>query len=177
MNVRLGEIVSEIEDTRKSLYSIVGGLSQKEFDEPSDPDVWSISKILHHLYLVETQITKLLKKQIEKAEKRGIGPDPEKKSIIGCLDSFAFEAGETKLKAPSITVPQQYIKKGELMESLQCSRTELLDIVSKASSYNLSELLFPHPIFGKLNMYQWILFVGKHENHHMVQIENIIRTK
>lgn len=124
---------------------------------------------------METGVTKLLVKQIERAAKRGIGPDPNDESVIGGLDRFAIVAAETKFKAPSYSLPRRGIEKGKLMELLQGSRTELLDIVSKAGSYNLSELLFPHPAFGRINMYQWILFVGKHERRHTVQLEDLVR--
>jgi hypothetical protein len=175
MNTRLSEIVSEIEDARTTLYGIVGGLSQKELDEQPDPGQWSAGEILHHLYFVETGVTKLLVKQVERAAKRGLGPDPNDESVIGSLDRFAFVAAETKFKAPSNSVPRRGIEKGELMELLQDSRTALLEIVSKAGSYDLSELLFPHPAFGRINMYQWILFVGKHERRHTVQLEDLVR--
>ncbi|MCP5107329.1 MAG: DinB family protein [bacterium] len=175
MNTRLSEIVSEIGDARTTLYGIVEELSQKELDERPDPGLWSAGEILHHLYLVETGITKLLVKQVERAAKRGIGPDPDDESVIGSLDRFAIVTAETKFKAPSNSVPRRGIEKGELMKLLQDSRTALLEIVSKAGSYNLSELLFPHPVFGRINMYQWILFVGKHERRHTVQLEDLVR--
>ncbi len=67
MNYRLSEIVNEIEDARRTLLNTVEGLSQKEFDEQPVPGKWSVGEILHHIYLMETQVTKLLAKQVEKA--------------------------------------------------------------------------------------------------------------
>ena len=31
----------------------------------------------------------------------------------------------------------------------------------------------PHPVFGALDMYQWLLFVGAHEGRHADQIREI----
>ncbi len=176
MNSRLSEIVNEIEDARTTLFCAVNGLSQKEFDKQPDSGQWSVGEILYHLYLVETQITKLLARQVEKAKKRGIGPDPNDESLIRSLDRFGLETAERKFKAPSSVAPQQGIEKKRLMEFLQHSRTALLEIVSEAGSYDLSELIFPHPVLGRLNMYEWILFVGKHEDRHRAQIEIILNS-
>jgi hypothetical protein len=32
----------------------------------------------------------------------------------------------------------------------------------------------PHPIFGALNGYQWILSVGKHEERHLIQLRETL---
>jgi hypothetical protein len=174
MNSRLSEIVSEIEDARRTLFNTVEGLSQKEFDEQPVPGQWSVGEILHHIYLLDIQVTKLLAKQVEKAKKRGIGPAPNDESLIRSLDRFAFKTAGRKLKAPSLVEPQQGIEKKKLMELLQHARTALLDTVSEAGSYDLRKLIFPHPILGRLNMYEWILLIGKHDDWHRVQIENIL---
>ncbi|MGD2092779.1 MAG: DinB family protein [Candidatus Aminicenantes bacterium] len=174
MNTRLSEIVNEIENARTTLFRTVEGLSQKEFDKQPDSGQWSVGEILHHIYILENQVTKLLEKQVEKAKKRGIGPDLNTESLIKSLDRFAFETAETKLKAPSSVEPRQGIEKKKLIELLQHSRTALLEIVSAAGSYDLSELIFPHPILGRLNMYEWILLIGKHDDRHRTQIENIL---
>jgi len=174
MNSRLSGIVNEIDVARTTLFSTVGGLSQKEFDKKPDPDQWSVGEILHHLYLFENQITKLLAKQVEKAKQRGIGADPNDESLIRSLDRFAIDTTARKLKAPSSLEPRQGIEKKKLMELLQHSRTALLEIVSAAGSYDLSELIFPHPTYGRLNMYEWILLVGKHDDRHRAQIEKIL---
>ena len=174
MNSRLNEIINEIEKARTTLFSAVSGLTQKEFDKKPDPDRWSVGEVLHHIYLFEIQITKLLEKQVEKAKKRGIGPLRDDKSLIRDLDRFALEARERKLKAPSSLEPQQGIEKKKLMELLQHSRTSLLEIVSETDSYDLSEFIFPHPDLGRLNMYEWILLVGKHDDRHRTQIERVL---
>jgi hypothetical protein len=177
MNARLKEIVSHIEDVRATLLRSVEGLSSNKAEEPPGPGEWSIVEILHHLYLTETQVTQLLEKQVERAREKGIGPDPDDESLITSLDRYSLDRATTKIKAPMRSVPQQDIKKMEIIELLKDSRGKFLDTISRASAYNLSELFFPHPVIGRLNMYQWILFVGKHEARHTHQIEDVLTGK
>ncbi|MCP5054360.1 MAG: DinB family protein [bacterium] len=172
MNTRLSEIVNELGNARTSLYNTVEGLSQHQLDQQPEPGRWSVGEILHHLYVTETGVTKLLEKQITKAEKRGMGPDPENSSLLGSLDQYAFETSTIKIKAPQQVQPQYGVEKGELEELLGSARAELLNVISKGSVYNLSELVFPHPALGRMNMYQWLLFLAKHEERHTAQIKD-----
>ncbi len=175
MNTRLNEIINDIKDARSTVLDIMRGLPQEELDEQPGPGKWSIGEIVHHLYLVETGIIKLLEKQIQRAKKRGIGPDTNDESLLGSLDRFALETAETKFSAPGQTAPRHGVEKKELVELLHGSRSELMGILLEASSFDLSELLFPHPALGRLNMYQWVLFVGKHDRRHTAQLKAIMK--
>jgi hypothetical protein len=177
MNSRLKEIISHIEDVRATLLRTVEGLPSNEAEESPGSGEWSIVEILHHLYLTETQISQLLERQVEHARKKGIGPDPDEESLITSLDQYALERATIKVKAPLRFLPQQDIEKLKIIELLKDSRGKLLDTISRASAYNLCELVFPHPVIGQLNMYQWILFVGKHEARHTHQIEDVLTRK
>jgi uncharacterized damage-inducible protein DinB len=175
MNQRLAEIVNYLEDVRAVLLKTVGGLSSTEAEKSPGPGEWSVVEILHHLYLGEAGVSQLLEKQVERAGKKGIGPDLENESLLTSLDRFSLERVTTKINAPPQTVPQQGIEMSKMLELLKNGREKFLEIISRASAYNLSELSFPHPAMGKVNMYQWILFVGKHETRHIHQIEDVLK--
>ena len=174
MNQRLTEIVHYLKDVRSVLLRTVGEPPSPKAEESPGPGEWSVAEILHHLYLTESQVTQLLEKQVERAGKRGIGPDPENESMLTSLDGFSLERATTKVKAPPYAAPQQKIEILKILELLKNAREKFLETISRASVYNLSELVFPHPAMGKLNMYQWILFVGKHETRHTHQIEDVL---
>ena len=170
MNPKLQEIVDEIEEKRELLLQAVSDLSPEDLNIRNGPDQWSIGELLHHLHLAETQITELLALQLRRAEKRGIGPDTSGGSVINSLDEYSLEKVLQKVKAPPSAVPQRGLEKSDLLEALEDSRRALLKEIERAASYDLSRLKFPHPILGALNMYQWILHIGKHEQRHVNQI-------
>jgi hypothetical protein len=43
--------------------------------------------------------------------------------------------------------------------------------MDEAADVDLGRLRFPHPVLGRIDMYQWIPYIGKHE---MRQIERIM---
>jgi hypothetical protein len=171
MGARLRQIIDEIERTRSQLLAMVSGSTQSELDSRPLPDQWSIGEILHHLSIIENQVTHVAAKQIGRAEKSGLAPDPSDESILQSLDQFAIETAPQKIASPQFAVPTKSIKKEDLLEELKKSRIALMEQLRKAHSYDLSRLQFPHPVLGRLDMYQWILYVGKHEQRHIHQME------
>ncbi|MCP4217269.1 MAG: DinB family protein, partial [bacterium] len=104
------------------------------------------------------------------------GPDPEEGSLLDSLDLYAIEAAKTKYNAPKWSVPHPVDRpKEKLVEELKQSRSEFRKFLPGTDAYNLAELVFPHPAYGKLNFYQWILFLGKHEERHLNQMKNMLK--
>jgi hypothetical protein len=170
MNPRLEEIVSEIEAARSELIRAVSDLGEAMRGARAEPGQWSIGEILHHLVLMENLVTALLGKQVPRAKDRGIGADTNSESLIHSLDQFPIETVVDKLTAPPSVAPAKGLTRGELLSLLADSRAKLLRAITEADGIDLSQMHFPHPYFGRLDMYQWILFVGKHERRHTAQI-------
>jgi hypothetical protein len=61
----------------------------------------------------------------------------------------------------------------EMKEKLSRSREKLLSVVTEAGEEALEKKSLPHPVFGPLNLKQWVEFVGQHEKRHLAQIEEI----
>jgi hypothetical protein len=173
MNPRLKEIVDEMEAARSELLRNVSDLDKAATRARAQPDQWSIGEILHHLFLMESMVTTLLEKQVTRAKDRGIGPDLSTESLLHSLDRFSIETVTDRIKAPQSVAPAQGLTKSELLTLLANSRAKLRQAISEADGMDLSQMEFPHPVFGRLNMYQWILFVGKHERRHISQIVRI----
>ncbi len=54
------------------------------------------------------------------------------------------------------------------------ARKDLLATIKSSSNVDLSQLSFPHPALGRINMYQWVLFTAKHERCHTRQVDSIL---
>jgi hypothetical protein len=128
--------------------------------------------VVHHLYLTEAQVSTFLDKMLEKARKRSTPPaNPELPSQLHSLNVFSIDVPVTPMKSPDSSVPTHGLPQDDLLRNLAESREGLKNIASGLCDYNLSDIRFPHPALGKINLYQWLLFVGKHEQRHTIQIE------
>lgn len=173
MNNKLREIIVEIEGTRRELNDTVADLAQVQLDFRSLPQSWSVGEVLDHLRLIESSVASLITMSTERAQEKGLGPDLTGGSVITSLNHFRIEKPLRKVRSPPAVTPQSRIAKAGLLEGLSSSRAKLLEAVAAAAPYNLHELRHPHPSLGELDLYQWILFIGKHERRHIAQITGV----
>ena len=108
---------------------------------------------------------------VEQAARSGIGPDPRADSVLGVLDQFDVESSPRKVRSPGPFTPQKGLSRQDLLDGLASTREGLLDVLAKAGSYDLGELSFPHPVLGRLDGYQWLVYLGQHELRHLHQVE------
>ena len=174
MNKRLTEIVNLLEESRSALLGSVESLSQQQFDNKTDAESWSVGEILNHLHVTDTGVTRILNKQIQRAQNKGIGPDTNEESIAHSLDQYDLTTVKKKIKAPKGFVPEHGNPKEEVLNLLKTSRSSLMETIGKSSDFDLTQLEFPHPMIGKMNMYQWILFVDQHERRHTNQLKDVL---
>jgi hypothetical protein len=168
---RLREIVDALHAARSRLVTAVVPLDQARMDAVSSSGGWSVGEILHHLQVTERSVARVVAKQVERAAAQGGGPDPRTDSVLGSLDRFDIERPSPKLVSPQGVVPTPGISRQALLDGLASSRAVLLAEVEKAAAYDLSRLSFPHPALGRLDLYQWLLFVAQHELRHLHQVE------
>jgi hypothetical protein len=169
--VRLREVVDTLQAARSRLLDGVGSLSQEDLDASSSKDGWSTGEILHHLQLIELSVSRVIGRLLEQGTRDGLGPDPRTDSVLGSLDQFSIEISLQKVVTPTPFTPQKGCAKQALLDGLAGSRAALLAVVEKAGSFDLSQLTFPHPVLGRIDGYQWLLYVAQHELRHLHQIE------
>jgi uncharacterized damage-inducible protein DinB len=172
MNRKIQELIHEIEGVRQNLYDSVATLSQEQMDFKASADAWSISEVLSHLNVVEKGLPKLYAILLAKAAEADLPPETEG-SMLNCLDEFQIEVVTQKMNAPERVLPQSGIAKADLLASLQQSRQAVLAALAPVGAYDLSAVKWAHPFFGEINFYQWVLFIGKHEQRHLGQIQAI----
>jgi hypothetical protein len=93
--------------------------------------------------------------------------------MLGALDGRPVRDRSRKLQAPAIVAPAGGFSRDGSLEALAASREELKRAVAVADGIELREVRHPHVVLGELDLYQWILFVGQHEERHLAQLEEI----
>jgi hypothetical protein len=170
---RLQEILDANGQARSDVLAGIEGLSQEQLSARPFPDGWSIGEHLHHLELMERSVVRLLAKQAERAARTGVPPDSGTESLLHSLDSFEIVAAVDRIVAPPFMSPERGRSREALQDGLRASRAALLDEVDRASGFDLGLLAFPHPVLGRITMYQWILFIGLHERRHLAHIQRV----
>ena len=165
------EIFDEIDRTRARLFESVEGLTAEQQGFRPAPDRWSVAQLCDHLSIVEGNVLKLLGKVLAKAEESGAPPRDGAAFAPVSIEEFAERTRGVKLDAPEAVRPADSRPVAESLAALRDSRAALHALRPRLERLDAHALRFPHPAWGPLNLYQWLLFVGAHEDRHLAQIE------
>jgi hypothetical protein len=175
MHPRLAELVIYADLQRKALLAAVSLIPEPLRDRRLHAECWSVAEVLEHLHRVETGITRLLTRGIERAKAAGAAPEHEVTSVLGSLDSFGLTQRFSRVNAPEPVMPRGELTAVQAVAALEESRRGLLAAVALGDGLALGAISYPHALIGMLNLYQWILFVGQHEARHVKQIQELGR--
>ncbi len=175
MKENLKEIVEYLEKVRSDLIKNVPDNIVIKDEKVNKGNSWSPGEILEHIYKTEIYITELLKRQMERAIKRELRSAADNTSFLHSLDQFEIERIKEKFIAPEQTIPDRSADPENILQKMDKSRAELIQLLHTFSEYDMEGMEFPHPAYGRMNMLQWVIFIGKHELRHLNQMKQIIK--
>lgn len=177
MTPKMQEIAGELDKARHGLLAAVQGLSQAELDARPKPDAWSIGEVMNHVSRIESGMIGLLSKLALPAIADGLPRDaaPEQ-SVVSAVEHLPVLDRTQRITAPEFVRPTHGLSREELEADLARTRGELLAAMEQADGYDLSGLSRPHPRFGPLNLYQWLVLSARHEQRHTAQIAEVRET-
>jgi hypothetical protein len=172
----VGQIYEAIDETRGRLYLRVGGLNEERANKCPAPNTWSARDIIEHLAIMEGRLLRMMIVMLTKAEgasPKSNGSHVEIKPFS--LDEFIERSRNEKYIAPESVRPSgETVPLRDLLARLRQSRAELHSLRPRIEATDLSTVTYQHPAFGALNFYQWLAFIGLHEERHLRQIENVL---
>ena len=166
---RIAELLAELEASRRELLSVVKALPPEIRDAAPNGDAWSVSQILEHLSIVEDGGGRLISKLMKQAQANG-DFEVESSSVLDSLKQFDVVNFDRRLEAPEQVRPKGGLSAAEGLERLAAVRERLTTALLHGSGLALGSVSHPHPLFGPLNGYQWILVISIHERRHAAQI-------
>ncbi|MBB4825643.1 putative damage-inducible protein DinB [Sporosarcina luteola] len=149
---------------REELLNELNDLSDEEINRKPSDNEWSIQQILEHLYLMEGGITQTIAHQLATGEEKKVADKPIELSVNR----------STKVQAPPFAVPTEDFRSlAELQTKLLQSHEALRKFVHQSRAADLEKKAYPHPVFGDLNLKQWIPFIAYHEMRHTEQLKEV----
>jgi hypothetical protein len=133
---------------------------------------WSGAQIIQHLGKVEGATAKALEGVFAAALARGLGADASAGSVLGSLDRLQVPEGALRpLVAPERVAPSADADLDASWASLTAVRERTYRAFAGVDGRDLTQVSVPHPFFGPFNGYEWLLFLGKHEERHLAQVK------
>ncbi len=165
-----------VEEKRRELLKSFEGVDGEKLCRRAASDGWSVAEIIEHLRMVEAGVARLITKRTGQARADGLGEEKETSSVIPSFDKHAAYLEATVLKSPPMVQPRPNIDINEALDGLESSREALRAAVVTADGLALGQIKHTHVVLGELDLYQWLIFVGQHENRHKKQIERTLQS-
>jgi DinB superfamily len=171
----VAQIIEEIDRTRERLYQRVESLTEEQLNARPSPNAWTATEIVEHLALIEDRLLRMMTMMLTKAESAGArSADTPVEIKPFSLDRYIERARGEKYIAPEAVRPSGNASLADSLAKMRRSREDLRALRPRIEATDLSTVTYPHPAFGPLNFYEWLAFIGIHEERHLRQTESVL---
>ena len=172
MHPRVEEVINYLDGERATLRAAVDRVPAELRDKQPGPDRWSVAEVLEHLGIIEKGVGLGMTKWLGEAQD-ALGPETDTSSVMNSLPRALIVDRSQRRNAPEEVRPPGDLDAKTAWETLENARETIRSVFLSGDGLALSEVVQPHPILGPINLYQWLLFVGSHEERHTAQIIEI----
>jgi hypothetical protein len=171
MHKRLQELTDYVTEVRGELTAWMNATPPEALMRSPGNGKWTGVQTIQHLGKIEGSVTKKLEGLFAQALADGLPADPDESSVLGALDKYRVpNRSGRRLDAPTPFHPEAAPDFEANWTSLLAVRERTLAAYRTVDGRDLTRLAFPHPVFGPLNAYEWLLLVGQHELRHLDQM-------
>ena len=148
------------------------GLSDAQWNDRPSPDKWSPAELAEHIALSEEVMPRLARKALgepvmSRDEEQVRELDAE---IIDSMKDDAWHGNATESIKPKQTFSSGPAAAAAFLER----RVRTMNYVRDTDD-PLRDHTFPHPAYGPLDGFQWLLMLAHHSDRHVRQIERAAR--
>ena len=172
MTQRIEEILCCLDGEMNALRATVDRVPEALHQQRPAPDRWSVAEVLEHLGAVEATILKACIRQLAAARERGLGAETDTSSVLHTLSLERVAARDTRITAPETLRPKGMTASAAWVE-IETVRGRFKEFIVSSDGLALGDVVFPHPVLGPFNLYQWFLFAAGHHARHAAQIREI----
>ena len=160
--------LQELQGAEAKFRDVVRNLTPGQWSFRSADGRWSPADCAEHIAVIEAIV---LDRVVPKALQWPT--DPEKRKTLKYSDAAVLRLGaerEQKLNAPELVQPAgRWKTPDEILSNISTLRGRTVQFV-KSTQEDLRNRFADHPVFGTLDLYQWVLLVGAHMRRHADQI-------
>jgi uncharacterized damage-inducible protein DinB len=156
-----------LDETRDHLLRAAKNLSPTQLQYKPAPDRWSVAECLEHITLVETLVLGNINNALQQAA-GSPKPDMGDDALLHTVADRTFRA-----TAPERIVPTGRTPHDQLLAEFEGARKRTSEFLA-STNVPLRQFAFPHPRFGQVDCYQWVLLVAGHSDRHRQQVEEVM---
>jgi hypothetical protein len=168
------KVMNWMEESRKEFLAAIDGVTEEQWKWKPAPERWSVGETAEHIVLAEALLFANVQKAIASP------PNPAWEEKTKGKTEFIERVMAPRLgkaTAPEPIVPSGKLTQAEVRETFLKQRAEI-EKFAKETQIELKQFTVEHPfpVFGTLNVYQWLIYAPLHTERHDKQIAEVKAT-
>jgi uncharacterized damage-inducible protein DinB len=159
--------IADLRESRQRLLDVTRRLSPSQLAYKPAPDRWSVAECIEHVILVESAVLGMIQKSVAQP-----GDSPTSGAADEVLVAQATDRSRA-LNAPDRLAPTGRFAHHELLPEFEATRKRTAEFAATTDA-DLRRGAAPHPVFGSLDCYQWLLLIPAHGERHRAQVEEVM---
>ncbi|HMD51049.1 MAG TPA: DinB family protein [Bryobacteraceae bacterium] len=163
------QVLRLLTESRDFLCQTVAGLSADQQAFKPGADRWSIADCVEHTAVVESTILAGIERALS-------APAPAERAQAAVTDQFLLDrvpTRSTRIQGPPGLMPSgRWVDCDGSVDAFRSVRERTVEFAASTDA-DLRAYSFPHPVFGAMDCYQWLLAVAGHCERHVHQMEEI----
>ena len=157
-----------------NLRAQTANLTTEQLQYKPTPESWSVTQCLEHIALTENMLSEMVQAVMDQSA------NPEDRDLLVATDYDVINGvvdRSTKFKAPEVLQPAgTYTSAEEGLVAIINNRNKILQMIENNSLEEMRNRVADAPA-GKIDGYQYILFIAGHAERHSKQIDEIIASE
>jgi uncharacterized damage-inducible protein DinB len=163
-------ILDQLDASRQRLLTLVDGLTLEQWTFRPAEGRWSIGDCIEHVVQVENRLIGRVEKKLQEP------PNPDQKPSAAVSDEALARMvpdRTNRFEAPEAARPLgRWTDPNDLLTQFHVTRARTCQFVEQTDA-DLRSHFMPHPVFGELDCFQWLLALSLHGERHARQIDEI----
>ena len=163
------KVLKALSSSETEFLDSLKNVSEAQWNFKAAPEKWSIAETAEHIMLSEP----LLFSMVSVAMQNPVEPEWEAKTgaKVALLER-ALPDRSKKAQAPEQLQPKSGLTREQVIARFKTERSKTIEF-AKSTDLSLKEHVSPHPFFGPLNAYEWLLSLPLHNHRHNLQIAEV----
>ncbi len=173
LNKQLENLFKTLEADKTTLLHTLSAIPADRLNHNPKPGEWSINEILMHLLTSEQMTLTYLKKKSQALD--GLGNSGILEALKMVVLTISQRLPILRYQAPKALLANtpQPVELSELRVQWDFSRAELKNFLENFHEKDLRKLVYRHPVAGRFNIVQCLMFQHEHFRHHLPQINRL----
>jgi hypothetical protein len=169
---RIVRLEQELARVRRAFESSLDAIPVDRLHR-APPGAWTPAQLVWHVAKVERGVARLVERlDAALPPMSTVPPGPGVDAIMRVLDHIPYLDRTQKRPAPTPLVPPGAVDLVAERARWHDGRAQLLAAIRTAGP-RLSLLRYDHLLFGPFDGWQWVLSVARHEERHLLQLNEV----